>query len=86
MGARMEPVTYWFTMGDQAVQGRFERRLAELKAGLTGQIPDGLLFRVSSIDAEPKRAYAEQDRFVTELLSAVAAPDRLRLSGLSVKN
>lgn len=82
LGARMEPVTYWFTMGDQTVRNRFERRLAEIRAGLTGQIPDGLLFRVSSIDADPARAYAEHDHFVKDLLAAVAPPDRVRLSGL----
>jgi EpsI family protein len=83
LGSRHEPITYWFTLGDQTVRSRFERRLAELRAGLTGQIPDGLLFRVSSIDIDPVRAYAEHDRFVNDLLAAVAPTDRVRLSGLS---
>lgn len=83
LGSRFEPVTYWFTMGDQNVRNRFERRVAEMRAGLTGQIPDGLLFRVSSIDTDPARAYAEHERFVSDLLAAVAPPDRARLSGLT---
>ncbi len=83
LGSRHEPITYWFTLGDQAVRSRFERRVAELRSGLTGQIPDGLLFRVSSIDIDPKRAYAEHDRFVNELLSSLAPGDRVRLSGLT---
>lgn len=83
LGTRFEPVTYWFTLGDQTVRSRFEQRIAEIRTTLTGQIPDGLLFRVSSIDADPKRAYREHDRFVNDLLAAVTAPDRLRLSGLS---
>ena len=82
LGGRLEPVTYWFTLGDQTVRNRFERRMAEVRAGLTGQIPDGLLFRVSSLDADPAQAYAEQDQFVADLLTAVAPPDRIRLSGL----
>ncbi len=83
LGTRIEPVTYWFTLGDQAVRSRFEQRMAEIRSTLTGQIPDGLLFRVSSIDANSKRAYAEHDRFVNDLLAATASADRVRLSGLS---
>lgn len=83
LGSRFEPVTYWFTLGDRTVHNRFERRLAEVRIGLTGQVPDGLLFRISSIDIDPERAYSEHDRFATELLAAVAPDDRIRLSGLS---
>jgi EpsI family protein len=82
MGARQEPVTYWFTIGDEAVQGKLQKRLAELRYGLTGLIPDGLLFRVSSIDPDPARAYRRQDRFVDQLLQAVSPAARKRLSGL----
>lgn len=82
LGSRFEPVTYWFTMGEQTVRSRFERRVAEVRTGLTGQIPDGLLFRVSSIDTEPARAYAAQGRFVNDLLAAMSPADRVRLSGL----
>ena len=50
LGARDEPVTYWLTVGDQVIKNKFDKRIAEIRLGLTGQIPDGLLFRVSSID------------------------------------
>jgi EpsI family protein len=82
LGARTEPVTYWFTVGDTAVQGTTQKRLVELRFGLTGLIPDGLLFRVSSIDADQARAYRMHEQFVNQLLQAVAAADRRRLSGL----
>ena len=82
MGARQEPVTYWFTIGETAVQSSFQKRLVELKYGLTGQIPDGLLFRVSSIDGTPSRANGYHDQFVGQLLQAVPTADRVRLSGL----
>lgn len=81
-GARMEPVTYWFTVGDEAVQEGIQRRLADLRYGLTGRIPDGLLFRVSSIDSDPARAYRMQDQFIEQLLEAESPADRMRLSGL----
>lgn len=82
MGARREPVTYWFTIGDEAVRGKLQKRLAELRYGLTGLIPDGVLFRVSSIDPDPEHAYRLQDRFVGQLLEAVSPAARKRLSGL----
>lgn len=82
LGSRIEPVTYWFAVGDRAVGTRFEHRLAEIRLGLTGQVPYGLLFRVSSIDDNADRAYGAHDRFASELLAAVSAADRGRLSGL----
>jgi EpsI family protein len=83
LGARLEPVTYWFTVGDTAVKNKLQQRMVEVKLGLTGQIPDGLLFRVSSIDPASAKAFAMQDAFVADLLKASTAQSRLRLSGLS---
>lgn len=83
LGPRKELVTYWFAVGESAVTSKLERRIVEVKMGMTGQIPDGLLFRVSSIDDVPARAFGIQDKFVSALLGAVAPKDRPRLSGLS---
>ena len=83
MGQRKEPVTYWFTVGDSAIQSRLQKRVVEFRYVLTGQIPDGLLFRVSSIDGDQSRAYRFQDQFVAQLLESVSPADRVRLSGLS---
>ncbi len=82
LGPRQEPVTYWFTVGDKAVQSKLQKRLVDLRYGLTGQIPDGMLFRVSSIDANQERANQLQDQFVNQLLQAIPPGDRKRLSGL----
>ena len=84
LGARYEPVTYWFTVGDTAVQGATQKKLVELRFGLTGRIPDGLLYRVSSVDRDESRAYQLQDAFTNALLEAVAPADRRRLSGLGM--
>ena len=83
IGARIEPVMYWFTVGDKAVLSTTEKRLVDLRFGLTGRIPDGMLFRVSSIDGDQKQAIQLQDQFVTQLLQAVPSADRKRLSGLN---
>jgi EpsI family protein len=82
LGQRAEPVTYWFTVGDQVIQSKFDKRLAEIKLGLTGQIPDGLLFRISSIDTDTQRGFAMQQRFAADLLGSVPPDVRKRLSGL----
>jgi EpsI family protein len=83
MGPRQEPVTYWFTVGDTAVGTSTHKRMVELVFGLTGRIPDGMLFRVSSIDADRSRAFELHEQFVNQLLSAVSPVDRRRLSGLA---
>jgi EpsI family protein len=82
MGSRHEPVTYWFTVGDKAVQGATHKKFVEVLFGLTGRIPDGLLFRVSSVDADAERAFREQEQFVVDLLQSVSPAGRKRLSGL----
>ena len=82
LGPRQEPVTYWFTVGDTAVQSKLQKRLVDIRYGLTGQIPDGMLFRVSSIDENLPRAKEMQDQFVNQLLQAIPPEDRKRLSGL----
>jgi hypothetical protein len=62
-----------------------EKRLVEMRFALTGRIPDGMLFRVSSIDIDAKRAFEAQDAFIRDLLAAVPPEGRQRLSGLSAK-
>lgn len=83
LGARTEPITYWFAMGDRAVGTAWEKRLVEVRFGLTGQVPDGILFRVSSIDANSDAAFAQQQLFVQEMLRALAPDQRVRLTGLT---
>ena len=82
LGARSEPITYWFAMGDRAVRSTWEKRVVEVRFGLTGQVPEGLLFRVSSIDPDPVQAYRFQDLFVDQLLAAVPLDERRNAGGL----
>lgn len=82
LGPRNEPVTYWLTVGDRIIRSSFEKRVEEIRLGLTGQIPDGLLFRVSSIDPDNARAFAMQQRFTADMMAAVPAETRRQLSGL----
>lgn len=86
IGARQEPVTYWYAIGGQVVEGgSVKRKLVELTFGMTGKIPDGMLFRVSSIDGDTAKARKMQDEFVNELLKTLSAEHRQRLSGLGLR-
>lgn len=85
-GPRQEPVTYWYTVGNRTVEGNLEAKLQELRLGLSGMIPDGLVFRVSSIDADAARAARRQDEFIRQLLASLSPSERLRLAGLATVN
>jgi EpsI family protein len=80
-GLRNEPITYWVTVGDKATLPGFRRKLAQLAYGLNGTIPDGLIFRVSSIQANAQDAYKLQDQFVNALFGALTPAQRTRLAG-----
>lgn len=82
-GPRIEPITYWITLGDEVPEGGVKWKLAQLKYGLTGKIPDGLLFRVSSIQPDDHAAYDLQSRFVNDLLQAVPREHRVKLAGIA---
>lgn len=82
LGSRHEPVTYWTTVGDKVVKGRVAKKLAEMEYGVKGFIPDGMLFRVSSIDGQSDRAFDLQQAFVSDLIDSLDQESRLRLSGL----
>jgi EpsI family protein len=78
---RNEPITYWITIGDKAVLSGIQQKLQRLAYGLSGKIPDGMLVRVSTIQPDAAGAYRLQDRFVNQMLDAMAPRDRARLLG-----
>jgi len=79
---RHEPLTYWTMIGNQPVFGGIDKKLAEMHFGLQRQIPDGLLFRVSSIDQNTEQAFAIQKQFVENLAEALEPATQLRVMGL----
>lgn len=82
MPSRDEPVTYWFMVGEYAVNNDWERKKAQFRYALKGQIPDGILFRISSIDADSKSAYQYHSMFVEEILREMSPEYRAKVSGL----
>lgn len=80
-GPRIEPITYWTTVGDTVAVSGLKWKLSQLKYGLTGKIPDGLLFRISSIQADDSAAYRTQDDFSRALLGALSPEGKERIIG-----
>jgi len=76
LGARNEPITYWITVGDKVAVSGTQQKLAQLSYSTRGVVPDGMLVRVSSIDADNAAAFALQERFVGELSAALASERR----------
>jgi EpsI family protein len=79
--SRNEPITYWITVGDKAIKSSFEQKIQRLAYGLSGKIPDGMLVRVSTIQADEQHAYRLQDQFVGQMLDALDDRARVRLLG-----
>jgi EpsI family protein len=79
--ARNEPITYWITIGDKAVMSGLDQKMQRFMYGLSGRIPDGMLVRVSTIEADDASAWKVQDRFVKQMLDAVDPQARTRLMG-----
>jgi len=81
-GQRIEPITYWTTVGDTVEISRgLKWKLSQLKYGLTGKIPDGLLLRISSIRSDESAAYRAQDDFSRDLLGALTPAGKERIIG-----
>ncbi len=80
---RLEPVTYWTIIGDMQSREGWERKKAEIRHSLQGNIVDGLLFRVSCIDSNSAQGFAWQDRFITDVVAAMNGEARRQLVGLA---
>ncbi|MBK9347406.1 MAG: EpsI family protein [Burkholderiales bacterium] len=82
LGPRKEPVSYWIMIGETVIKtGSFDKKLVELGYGLRGKIPDGILIRASSIDADTANAYTMQDQFSKQMIEAVTPALRWRVTG-----
>jgi EpsI family protein len=81
LGQRDEPVTYWTLVGNTVFQGGLQKKLAEMRYGLNGKIPDGMLIRISSIDSDAEEAYEIQANFTNQMLAALAPEYRHKING-----
>lgn len=81
MGARFEPITYWMTLNDQAVLPGLSRKLAQMRVGLGGLIPDGMLVRASTVGLAEQAAFQTQTAFLADLYASMPAESRVRYFG-----
>lgn len=80
-GSRNEPIIYWIRIGDSVTRGWIQQKLTIIGYSLTGKIPDGILFRVSSISNDDQDSFRIQEAFVTAILQAVRREDNHWLIG-----
>jgi EpsI family protein len=78
---RVEPITYWVTLDEAATLPGVGRKMQQIRYGLMGQIPDGMLVRVSSFGINREAAFALQQRFLEQMYQAVPAEVRGRFFG-----
>jgi EpsI family protein len=81
LGGRNEPITYWVVVGSEVATTGIEQKLAQMRYGLRGIIADGMLVRVSSIDADMARGHAVQSGFIAEMAAAIPSQARARVFG-----
>ncbi len=81
LGRRNEPITYWVTLDESATLPGIGRKLRQIQYGLKGQIPDGMLVRVSSISSSQSDAFELQQRFLDQMYGAVPIEVRTRYFG-----
>lgn len=80
-GRRTEPITYWIRVGDSLTRGWLEQKMASFSYGITGRIPDGLLFRISTISNDEQDSYRIQQTFLQDMLQSMRSEDRYWLIG-----
>lgn len=81
LGGRVEPITYWITVGDRTTTTGTQQKLAQLAYSTRGIVPDGMLVRVSNIAGEAEAAYAVHARFVGEMAAAMQPSVRPQVFG-----
>ena len=71
---------------DKIEEQKLKKKMADLYYTSQGYIPDGLLFRVSSIDRNTTVAFDRQAEFIKAILGAMNPAVRTRLAGISAKD
>lgn len=84
-GNRVEPITYWLRTGQQVTYPGWDTKRLKLSYAFKGDIPDGLLLRVSSITDDAEAGYLLQKQFVDALLAGLSQEQRLYLIGYHQK-
>lgn len=71
LGQRYEPISYWITVDETATLPGFGRKLIQIRYGLQNKIPDGLLFRLSTVGMKQDESFALQRQFLSDLAASM---------------
>ena len=82
--SRVEQVMYWTRVGSVMPTSWAQQRWAVVRANLAGDIPDGILVRVSAVDGNIATSMALMQSFVRDLAAVVpASTQRLLWHGVA---
>lgn len=82
LGSRIEPITFWITVGERITTTGTQQKLAQLAYSARGIVPDGMLVRVSNISADLPAAFQLHERFVGEMTEAIHPSLRPQVVGV----
>lgn len=82
---RVENIVYWTRMGEALPQSGPEQRSQRISNSIHGFIPDGILMRASLV-GDPDVSFKVLDRFVPDLLRAIAPGLRMAFVGTTLAN
>lgn len=77
---RKESIVYWARLGEYLPASASDQRAAVLRTSMQGFIPDGALFRFSSV-TDDDRVFEDLDRFIAGLVTATRSDQRNALVG-----
>lgn len=78
---RSEPITYWTVLGGRVVRDAGGFRWRQLSSSLRGHLLDGMLVRISSIDADPQHGWQVHERFAQALAAALEPAKQAQVIG-----
>lgn len=86
MPGRFEPITYWIVIGGELVTRPRAQRWQLLSFAVRRQLPDGLLIRISSINANPKAAFDLHHQFADSMVRAMSPAHRAQVIGSALRS
>jgi EpsI family protein len=78
---RTEPIAYWMRIGYDVTNSNWARNALKLQYGLRGWIPDGALFRVSTVGVPENQAPQVEEKFIRDLITTVPPDTRAFMIG-----
>ena len=80
-GGRIEPISYWVTVGDHTALSGTQQKLAQLRYTTRGIVPDGMLVRVSNINPNYAPSFALHSQFIRQMSSKIPQASLARVIG-----